>query len=169
MTKKASPAKMGPKPISRDALDSFLVELKNTCNITRSARNVGHSRRTMYNYKEKDERFAKAWDDALEEGIDNLEYLAQERAFGGIERGIYYQGKKIATEREYSDGLVKFLLRAHKPKRYGNDQGLPLVAVGGVLVVPESAKLSIEEWKAQHELTTGNTSEIIDVDEVKKE
>lgn len=96
-------------------------------NVTVAARAIGMSRRQMYTERDNDEEFAAAWDAAIEEGIDTLEQEAARRAFKGVERGVYYQGERIDTVREYSDTLAIFLLKAHRPLKYRETQDIHLL------------------------------------------
>lgn len=71
-----------------------------------------------YEDRKNDELFAAAWEEALEIAIENLELEARRRAETGV---IEYQillGKKVAVNRKYSDTLLIFLLKAHRPQKY---------------------------------------------------
>ena len=72
----------------------------------------------MYHYRQTDEEFGAAWDEALEEGTDRLEDEARRRAVEGCEENVYYQGKIIDTKRNYSDTLLIFLLKGRRPEKY---------------------------------------------------
>ena len=127
----------------------FLCELRRTCNITRASQKINISRVTAYSAKKVNPEFAAAWENALQEGIDLLEDRARQRAFEGIERNIYYQGKVIGNQKEYSDGLTMFLLKAHRPEKYRDNQNINLQQSGGVLVVPARSN-GIEEWMKEN-------------------
>lgn len=138
----------GPESMSVEEKNLFLIELKKSCNVTKSSEAIGYTRRTLYNYKKDDKAFSDAWDNALEEGVDNLEFKAQTRAFDGVEKVIYYKGEEIGKEKEYSDGLTTFLLRAHRPEKYAKDAAVSLTAPGGVIVIPEGTNK--EDWVKKH-------------------
>jgi hypothetical protein len=55
------------------------------------------SRKTVYKWKQRDERFAQDWDEAIDDGTDGLEDIALERA------------------KKSSDRLLIFLLKARLP------------------------------------------------------
>jgi hypothetical protein len=130
----------------------FLLELKRTCNITKASKKINISRITAYSAKKANPEFSDAWDNALSEGLDLLEKMAMKRAFEGYPKNIYYQGKKIATEYEYSDGLAMFILAAHRPEKYRDkQQGIDSQQAGGVLVVP--ASMSLGEWMKKNEIS----------------
>lgn len=100
----------------------FLELLKNTGNVTQACRALGISRKGIYQHRESDPSFALAWDEAVDEAVDLLEQEARRRAVDGVtrEKGIYFQGVQVATEiiTEYSDTLLIFLLRGHRPEKY---------------------------------------------------
>src|SRR3546814_693854 len=62
--------------------------------------------------------FAAEWADALEAAIDALDAEARRRALDGVEVPHFHQGRVAGTVRKYSDSLLMFLLRAHRPDRY---------------------------------------------------
>ena len=100
--------------ISR-ARETFLLALSDTGQVSKSAKKAGVSRQTLYEWKGADTSFAKAWEAALEKAYDVLEDVAIERATKGTLRPVYQGGVKVGTVREYSDGLLALLLKAHKP------------------------------------------------------
>ena len=91
--------------------DLFLVALTDTVNVTLACRRAGIPRRTVYDWRDADEAFARQWDEALDEGIDLLEAELHRRAFEGVERPVYYKGEQVGTWRFYSDALAMFLLQ----------------------------------------------------------
>ena len=114
---------------------AFLSELAKSCNVSRAAEVAGIGRRTAYEHRELSEGFAAAWDDAIEQGIDALEFEARRRAMDGCERPVVSQGEIIATVREYSDPLTIFLLKAHRPERYRDRQSVDVTSGGEPLTI----------------------------------
>ena len=96
----------------------FLETLAETVNVSAACRKAGIRRRTAYNWRNADPRFAREWDDALEDGIDAMEAELHRRAFEGVEKPVWHKGQQVGTVRHYSDGLAMFLLKAHRPARY---------------------------------------------------
>ena len=78
----------------------FLEALANSANVLASCRAAGIGRTTAYKYRDQNPEFAKQWDQAIDEAVDTLEAAAWKRA------------------RDYSDTLLIFLLKAHRPLRY---------------------------------------------------
>lgn len=97
----------------------FLRHLARTANVSKSARSAGISTSTLYRHRAKTPSFAEQWDAALAAGLDELEQLVMERAKHGVERPVYFGGKKIGAIRSYSDALAMFVLRAKRPEIYG--------------------------------------------------
>ena len=66
------------------------------------------------------EDFAAQWDEALEEGTDLLEAEARRRAVTGINKPVFYKGEVVGSIPKYSDRLLIFLLKAHRPQMFGD-------------------------------------------------
>lgn len=79
---------------------------------------VGIDRVTAYEWRQKDSAFAAKWAKALEDSTDTLEAEAWRRAQEGTKRPVYQGGRRVGYVQEYSDDLMKFLLRAHHPRRF---------------------------------------------------
>lgn len=103
----------------------FLNHLKKTGNVSEAARAAGIDRKTAYNWRRGDEIFSDHWKQALEEATDLLEAEARRRALEGYEEPLLYGGRLICdsggkpvTRKRYSDGLLRMLLRAHRPASF---------------------------------------------------
>jgi hypothetical protein len=97
---------------------AFISALSVHGNVTVAADQTGITRQWAYNVRNSDEAFKAEWDAALEEASDRIEYAAYTRAVDGLEKGIYYKGDKVDTEREYSDTLMAMMLKGTKPEKY---------------------------------------------------
>lgn len=75
-----------------------------------------------------DEDFAVAWADVEEATTERMEHEAYRRTVDGIERDVFYQGAVVGAEREYSDNLLMFLLKARRPERYRDNVKVELPA-----------------------------------------
>lgn len=80
----------------------FFQVLRETGNVGIALKEVRVHRKVAYHLRKIDEDFAQEWEDALEESIQGLEARARERAMS------------------YSDSLMMFLLKAHRPDVYGD-------------------------------------------------
>lgn len=107
---------------NRDWKKKFLEALKNTANVRAACYAAGIDRVTAYTYRKKDEKFAKEWETSLDEAVDLLEASAWQRAKSGItrEHSHFYKGNLVGKDviQEYSDTLLIFLLKAHRPEKY---------------------------------------------------
>jgi len=97
----------------------FLEALAETANASEALRRVGISGATAYRQRRLDPAFAQAWDDAFEAALDSLEAVAVARARIGSDKVVMEKGREVRRTREPSDGLLMFLLRRHRPARWG--------------------------------------------------
>lgn len=99
--------------------EKFLASLRRTGgNVARACKAEGIGRRTAYEWKKEDLEFSKQWDDAIQDGLDELEQEARRRAFKGLKQAIFYKGEVVGYEWEYSDTLMIFLLKGGRPEKY---------------------------------------------------
>ena len=82
--------------------------------------------RTLNAARNKMPEFAARWDEAMRIAGDVLEAEAFRRGLEGVVRPVFQKGMQVGTIREYSDSLLKMLLSAAKPEKYG-----PRVALTG--------------------------------------
>lgn len=99
-------------------LESFLVELAEFGNVREACRRAKLTRSKLYQWRENDEAFAKRWDEAYALGVAGLEDEARRRAAEGVDKPVFQQGEQVGKVREYSDGLLMFLLKGAKPDVY---------------------------------------------------
>lgn len=121
--RKLAPEKTG-KP---KWMPAFLTALSQTGNVTSSCEKAGITRTHAYDVRQVDPEFAAAWQNALEIATDALEQEARRRAHEGLKRYRFTKsGQPILDpetgqpyfEHEYSDTLLIFLLKAHRPEKY---------------------------------------------------
>lgn len=121
----------------------FVEILGQTCNVTLACRQVGVARITAYERRQKDEDFAEAWDNAVEEAVDLLEAEARRRAYHGTQKPVFHKGKQCGAIQEYSDGLLMFLLKSHRPHKY-RDRYEFTGADGGPIEVREIRRVIVD-------------------------
>ena len=110
-----------------------------------AAEKCGIARQTVYDWKYADEAFAQRLADAQKRGdevqVERLEIEADRRARDGIDKGIYYEGVRVAVERQYSDTLMMFRLKAKRPDLYrerhehSSDPNAPFVPSINITVI----------------------------------
>ncbi len=98
----------------------FLERLRETANVSRSAKDAGVSRKTVYKERDTSDTFRSDWDDAIEEGLDYLEEEARRRAYEGTLKPVFYEGVEVGVVRQFSDTLTIFLLKGRRSEVYGD-------------------------------------------------
>lgn len=107
MAKQSKPSGNGKKP-RRPRQDNgewhepFLAALRATANVRLACQEAKVARQVSYRHRERNEGFALAWRDALDDACDSLEATARSRAL------------------KTSDTLLIFLLKSHRPEVYGD-------------------------------------------------
>lgn len=76
------------------------------------------ARSTHWRWLESDQQYQVLHRKAMGQVTEILEDEALRRSIHGTERGIYYMGERVATEKVPSDGLAMFMLRAADPEKY---------------------------------------------------
>lgn len=103
-----------PEQMREDALTAF----EDTGNITLACKKARVPRRTFYNWLRDIPTFKAAFDESAKIAVGVIEAEMHRRAVIGVPKGVFYKGKKVATEREYSDTLLIVLAKAHAPEKY---------------------------------------------------
>ena len=98
-------------------LKAFLDTIVETGgNITKACKKIHVARATMYERRQENPEFKKQWDEAVDRGIDVLEDEAKRRAYDGVIKPLFHDGKRIGSVRTYSDMLMALMLKAHRTK-----------------------------------------------------
>ena len=142
--------------IKRSWQKRFLDSLAKTGNVTVSVIAAGVSRQYAYLHRHESEKFAAEWEEAITQSIDLLEAEARRRAHEGVTKKIYYQGDEIGEVQEYSDSLMMFLLRAHRPQKYRDNQRIEHTGAGGKPIehrITDLSNLSADELIRLHQET----------------
>lgn len=126
------------KPYDWKAL--FLVALAEVPVIAHACKAAGVNRVTAWRAREADPEFAKAWDDAMEEGIDRAEQEAFRRAVVGYEKPVWYKGELVGTETVHSDALLALILKGRRKKLYAERTELTGADGGPVAHADETTK-----------------------------
>jgi AcrR family transcriptional regulator len=109
----------GTRPdLTETAKKLFLENLRKTGNVTKSAKSAGMSRTHIYYYRRADVDFERAWDDAIEQRIDDLEENASQRAIDGWQEEVYQNGKLVGHKTRYSDAVTIFMLKKLRAQKF---------------------------------------------------
>ena len=123
------------QPYSPAVGAAFCEVLAQTGIVGRAADAAGIKRDLVYRWRKDHAAFALAWDAALEVGLTALEDEVKRRGFEGVEKPVFHQGEQIATVREFSDSLAKFVLE-RRMKEYSPVETLNVnanVSIGAAL------------------------------------
>lgn len=103
---------------------TFLETLRETGSVKAAAASIGIARHWANEVRRRDPQLAADWAVALDEAMEDLEAEARRRALGemvpiyadeGAEDPLAIIGYRRAA---YSDALLMFMLRAHRPEKY---------------------------------------------------
>jgi hypothetical protein len=92
---------MSNKPF--DWKPPYLAALREIPVVAHGCKAVGIERSTAYRAREADEDFAKAWDEAMEEGVDRAEQEAFRRGIVGFEEPVIDKGRVAYRYERYEE------------------------------------------------------------------
>lgn len=98
--------------------NDFLNALLETGLRNKAAEMAGVTRQTHYNWLKDDSVYAEKYQEVHSMLVDDLEDAAFKRAVIGVEKKVFYNGKEVGTQTEYSDQLLTVLLKANMPEKY---------------------------------------------------
>jgi hypothetical protein len=146
---------------------AFIAALRHMPVVRHACEAASIHRATAYKARETDEDFAKAWDEAMEEGIDRAEQAAFKRAVDGWEEPVIDKGRLAyayrrvvddegketfepvidangqpvpLTVRKHSDGLLTFVLKGRRRGTYGDKTEVTGANGGPITTMDETAK-----------------------------
>jgi hypothetical protein len=93
---------------SKARCDAFILAVASGLPVITAASLAGVPRRTLYDLRERDEEFARRWDDALEQSLSNVETRLEEIALTG-------PATSMATVRA-AEALLRIRYRPVAPK-----------------------------------------------------
>lgn len=121
--------------------------------VTIAADKCGFSRQAIYRKKWADAAFAERLADAQRVGdeiqVERMEREADRRAVEGFDKGVYYEGERVDTERQFSDTLLIVRLKAKRPNVYR--ERTTVEHEGGITNrVLQADPMTEEQWAAKH-------------------
>ena len=147
--KKGSEAKaLIPFKHNEELQKRFLDLYSNTHRLYESANLVNINPQTVYNLMESSPTFKAQVEIAKRAYADVIDAEIHRRAVDGVDKGIYYMGDRVATEKVYSDRLLELKGKRHIPE-YREKISLDATIRAGVLVVTAKAQ-DIPAWLMQH-------------------
>ncbi len=84
--------------------------------MTPAAEAAGIDRSMAYQERKNDPEFAAKWDAAVQAGVDDLERHALKLARGEMTKGIYFEGRRVASESVQFEKTLHKALGKHRPE-----------------------------------------------------
>jgi hypothetical protein len=97
----------------------FLTVFEVSCCVGSAARAAGITRKTHYDWLQRDPAYATAFETARRVAADVLEGELIQRATAGWLEPIFYQGRQCGSVRRFSDAAAMFLLKHLMPEKFG--------------------------------------------------
>lgn len=99
----------------------FIEALADTGSVNAACKYVNMSTVGAYRIRRlpEGESFRKAWDAALDLGVQRLEDVAMDRALNGVDEPVYSYGELVGVRKKVNDRLLMFMLRNRSPERFG--------------------------------------------------
>lgn len=143
----------------------FIAFLREDPTVSLACEHIDRDRTTVYEWREKDEDFAKAWDDALERAKDVGRSSIYRRGILGWEEPMVSMGKVVYDE-------VPDLDKDGEQRR--DSKGRPMMKPGAKVMVPKWsdslalawAKANLPEYKDKQQIDI--TAQIVDMAEQAK-
>ena len=99
----------------------FIEALSETANVSAALRRVGLAPTGAYRLRRAVDRVVPGLRERYVRALDELEALAVERAKRGTEQSVRTDKRGVRRTRAPSDRLLMFLLRRHRPWRWGGE------------------------------------------------
>ena len=93
--------------------------------VTYAAKCAGVTAGAVQGWK-KNPVFMEYYQNAERAHTEYLEMEAQRRAVMGVTEDVYYQGEVVGQKTNYSDSLLKFLLKGKRPDKYSSASKLEI-------------------------------------------
>lgn len=109
-----------------DARAIILQTLSMGSSVGLASEKAGISRFAYYKWCNQDKEFAAEVKAAIDRGSDRFEDAARGRAIDGVDKALVSGGEIIGYEKNYSDGLMMFMLKARRPETYRDNATIDL-------------------------------------------
>lgn len=139
---------------------AFIEALADTGSVKAACRRVNRSEVGAYLLRRHPQakEFRKAWQAALDLGVQKIEDVAMDRALNGVEVPVYSYGKLVGTRIVYNDRLLMFILRNRAPQRFAGGGAKGMNAVDQMML-KRLRKQWREEWERERALADGRREE----------
>lgn len=116
-TGKKTPSRAPTKVAKEHLQDTFLLAFRDNGYVIATCKKTGVDYKTWLGWM-KDPEFNGHFNLAVAEVTERYEQAATVRAVNGVDRPVFQGGKQVGTVKEYSDDLLKTMLRARNPEKY---------------------------------------------------
>jgi hypothetical protein len=106
--------------------EAFVAALARYGTVRDACRVTGVSDTTFYRHEKRDAEYAGRCGAARREAAGKLETLAWERATIGADETLIRDGAVVQVRRKPSDAMLRLLMQASEPERYGGTMGRPV-------------------------------------------
>jgi hypothetical protein len=135
---KPRPAQRRRRAITPKEREKFLEALGAGWSVTHAAERGGHKRQKFYEWRDRDEAFAAAWEEAVEAGTDRLEDEAFRRAVEGYDEDTFDgEGNLIRRVRKYDNSTIQTLIKGRRPEKYREGASVDLSTTVHIAPDPE--------------------------------
>ena len=114
----------------------FLRSFEACSSIVKAARWAKIHRQNHYDWMEDDPAYEKAFRLAEKRAARTLEDEAVRRAHEGLRKAVWYKGKIVGYETEYSDTLLLALLKGNAPDKFRERASLEHTGKDGTPLMP---------------------------------
>jgi hypothetical protein len=133
--------------ITADQFEMYFARLSLTGRKNHSAIMAGVDPGRMAYHVTKNKELKARQISAMQDYAELIDAAVHDRAINGVERGVYFKGQRVATERHFSDSLLLALAKANNP-RYREHISVDANVAAGVLVVHKS--LNPDDWESKY-------------------
>jgi hypothetical protein len=139
----AGPARANRTPKKRrDWKIAWLQAFERELTVSAACKAAKVGRTTAYDARQTDAAFAQAWDDLEAQTTDTMEREGYRRGVEGVDRDVYHQGEVVGKERQFSDTLLIFMLKARKPEVYRDNARIEHTGAAGGPIQVEGVDLT---------------------------
>ncbi len=104
--------------VKHTKMRKFLQYYANSGSIVLSSQAADISYELHFYWMKNREGYNLLYEQAQAMHVDRLEREATRRAVDGVEKGIWYRGNRVGSEKQYSDLLLLAQLKANNPEKY---------------------------------------------------
>ena len=140
---------------------AFIEALADTGSVKAAAAAVNMSAEGAYYLRRQPgaETFRKAWEVALQLGVQRIEDVAMDRALNGVDVPVYSYGKLVGLRKSYNDRLLMFMLRNRAPDRFTDGRAKGLNAMDHTRLEQEKKKWR-KEWELEQDASARDAGDV---------